>query len=75
MGAGVKVATHLQEHITIQQAMFEGAQLARPVAIMCVYVRQDTVLLLILMHNNCKEKKREEVSERKTELERVSSTA
>lgn len=56
-------ATHLQEHITVQQAVLEGAQLAGSVAIVSVYVRQDTILLLILMHNNCKEK-RERVLEK-----------
>lgn len=50
-GAG----TYLEEHITIQQAVLEGAQLSSPVAVVCVYVGQDSVLLLILMHNNCKE--------------------
>lgn len=51
-GAG---RTYLEEHITIQQAVLEGAQLPCPVAVVCVYVGQDSVLLLILMHNNCKE--------------------
>lgn len=48
--------------------MLEGAQLAGSVAVVSMYVRQDTILLLILMHNNCKEKARK--AERVLERER-----
>lgn len=71
---GGEGATYLQEHITIQQAVLEGAQLARPVAIVCVYVRQHSVLLLILMHNNCSRlRERNRKSEREIVRESVYS--
>lgn len=72
--SGREGATYLQEHITIQQAMLEGAQLARPVAIVCVYVRQHSVLLLILMHNNCSRfrERNRKTNEREREIVRES---